>query len=73
MENVNIPQDSIWAQKDEIDSKKVYKKVNFDTKNYLNVKLKENKKNGYFGKLDGGIANEEYHQAQGIYNFFKDN
>lgn len=41
MENVNIPQDSIWAQKDEIDSKKVYKKVNFDTKNYLNVKLKD--------------------------------
>ena len=38
MENVNIPQDSIWAQKDEIDSKKVYKKVNFDTKNYLNAK-----------------------------------
>lgn len=29
MENVNIPQDSIWAQKDEIDSKKVYKKSKF--------------------------------------------
>lgn len=39
MENVNITQDSIFAQKDELDSKKVYKKVNFDTKNYLDTKL----------------------------------
>ncbi|MDB5121128.1 MAG: TonB-dependent receptor [Sphingobacteriales bacterium] len=37
----------------------------------INIKLKENKKNGYFGKLDAGLATSEYTQSQGMFNAFK--
>jgi len=36
----------------------------------LNIKLKENKKNGYFGKVDAGVGNDGYYQLQGMYNKF---
>ncbi|QKJ31365.1 TonB-dependent receptor [Mucilaginibacter mali] len=36
----------------------------------INIKLKEDKKNGYFGKLDGGIATDKYYNAQAMYNRF---
>lgn len=38
----------------------------------LNVKLKENKKNGYFGKADIGLGTDGYYQGQAMYNRFKD-
>ena len=37
----------------------------------INIKLKEGKKNGYFGKLDGGQATDAYTQSQGMFNAFK--
>jgi len=37
----------------------------------LNIKLKEDKKNGYFGKIDAGIGNDGYYQGQLLYNKFK--
>ncbi|PST85126.1 TonB-dependent receptor [Pedobacter yulinensis] len=37
----------------------------------LNIKLKEDKKQGYFGKLDGGAGTGEFYQAQGMFNYFK--
>lgn len=37
----------------------------------INIKLKEDKKNGYFGKLDLGGATDEFYQAQGMFNAFK--
>lgn len=37
----------------------------------INIKLKDDKKNGYFGKLDLGGATEEFYQAQGMFNAFK--
>ena len=37
----------------------------------INIKLKEDKKRGYFGKLDGGAGNDEYYQGQGMINVFK--
>jgi hypothetical protein len=36
----------------------------------LNIKLKENKKTGYFGKVDAGVGNDGYFQGQGLYNNF---
>lgn len=36
----------------------------------LNVKLKEDKKNGYFGKLNGGIGTNDFYFGQGMYNRF---
>ncbi len=36
----------------------------------LNIKLKEDKKNGYFGKVDAGIGLDNYYQFQGMYNKF---
>jgi hypothetical protein len=36
----------------------------------LNIKLKEDKKNGYFGKVDAGIGTDGYYQGQGLYNKF---
>ncbi|MDB5158559.1 MAG: TonB-dependent receptor [Mucilaginibacter sp.] len=36
----------------------------------LNIKLKEDKKNGYFGKVDAGIGNRGFYQGQGMYNRF---
>jgi len=37
----------------------------------INIKLKEDKKNGYFGKLDGGIGTDGYYSGQAMYNRFK--
>ncbi|QEM12307.1 outer membrane beta-barrel family protein [Mucilaginibacter rubeus] len=37
----------------------------------INIKLKEDKKNGYFGKLDGGIGTDGYYQGQALFNRFK--
>lgn len=37
----------------------------------LNIKLKDGKKQGYFGKLDGGAGNDDYYQGQGMFNAFK--
>ncbi|EOR95317.1 : hypothetical protein [Arcticibacter svalbardensis MN12-7] len=39
----------------------------------INIKLKEDKKNGYFGKLEGGAGNDGYYQAQAMLNSFKKN
>src|SRR5204863_8777049 len=33
----------------------------------INIKLKEDKKNGYFGKLDGGIGTDGYYQGQALF------
>lgn len=37
----------------------------------LNIKLKEDKKQGYFGKLDAGAGNDEFYQGQAMFNAFK--
>lgn len=37
----------------------------------INLKLKEDKKNGYFGKLDAGGATDSYYQTQAMFNAFK--
>ena len=37
----------------------------------LNIKLKEDKKQGYFGKIDAGAGNEDYYQGQAMLNAFK--
>ncbi|MFD2161969.1 TonB-dependent receptor [Paradesertivirga mongoliensis] len=37
----------------------------------INIKLKEDKKKGYFGKVDAGGGNSEYYQGQGMFNAFK--
>lgn len=37
----------------------------------INIKLKEDKKNGYFGKVDGGSGNDEFYQGQVMFNMFK--
>ncbi|MDB5014391.1 MAG: TonB-dependent receptor, partial [Daejeonella sp.] len=37
----------------------------------INIKLKEGKKNGYFGKLDAGQATDGYMQSQAMFNAFK--
>jgi hypothetical protein len=37
----------------------------------INIKLKEDKKNGYFGKIDAGIGTDGFYQGQGLYNKFK--
>ncbi|QPH37791.1 outer membrane beta-barrel family protein [Pedobacter endophyticus] len=36
----------------------------------LNVQLKEDKKNGYFGKVEGGIATDKYYSGQAMFNRF---
>ncbi|MGI4728775.1 MAG: outer membrane beta-barrel protein [Janthinobacterium lividum] len=36
----------------------------------INIKLKEDKKNGYFGKLDIGAATDKYYQEQLLFNKF---
>jgi hypothetical protein len=36
----------------------------------LNIKLKEDKKSGYFGKLDGGIGTRDFYSGTGMYNRF---
>ncbi len=37
----------------------------------INLQLKENKKKGYFGKLDAGGGTDGYYQQQGMINGFK--
>lgn len=37
----------------------------------LNVKLKEDKKNGYFGKVITGLGTDGFYQGQGMFNMFK--
>jgi len=37
----------------------------------LNLKLKDSKKNGYFGKLGTGAGNDGYHDSQAMLNIFK--
>jgi hypothetical protein len=37
----------------------------------LNIKLKEDKKNGYFGKVDAGGGSGEFYQGQAMINAFK--
>ncbi|QJD98104.1 outer membrane beta-barrel protein [Mucilaginibacter robiniae] len=37
----------------------------------INIKLKEDKKNGYFGKVDGGVGTNKYYQTQAMFNAFK--
>lgn len=36
----------------------------------LNVKLKEEKKNGYFGKVQAGAGNKDFYEGQGMFNRF---
>lgn len=37
----------------------------------LNIKLKEDKKKGYFGKIDAGATPDDFYQGQGMFNYFK--
>lgn len=37
----------------------------------INIKLKEDKKQGYFGKADVGAGNAEFYQGQAMFNAFK--
>ncbi|MEO6149094.1 MAG: outer membrane beta-barrel protein, partial [Mucilaginibacter sp.] len=37
----------------------------------INIKLKEDKKNGSFGKVDAGIGTKKFYQGQLLYNTFK--
>ena len=37
----------------------------------INIKLKADKKNGYFGKLEGGAGTDGYYQSQLLFNRFK--
>jgi len=37
----------------------------------INIKLKEDKKNGYFGKIDAGAATDDYYEGQFLFNRFK--
>ncbi len=36
----------------------------------INVKLKEDKKHGYFGKVEGGIGTDKFYQNQIMFNIF---
>lgn len=36
----------------------------------LNIKLKEDKKNGYFGKVQGGYGTKDFYQGQAMFNKF---
>ncbi|HEX8607592.1 MAG TPA: outer membrane beta-barrel family protein [Pedobacter sp.] len=37
----------------------------------INIKLKEDKKNGYFGKIDIGAGTDKFYQGQAMVNIFK--
>lgn len=37
----------------------------------INIKLKEDKKNGYFGKVEVSGATDKYYEEQGMFNYFK--
>jgi len=36
----------------------------------INIKLKEDKKTGYFGKVDAGVGTDGFYQAQALFNRF---
>ena len=38
----------------------------------LNLKLKDDKKKGYFGKVEGGVETNEFYQNQGMLNIFRE-
>jgi hypothetical protein len=38
----------------------------------INIKLKDGKNQGYFGKVDIGSGNDKFYQGQGMLNIFKD-
>src|SRR5690606_26211068 len=42
-----------------------------ETTKTINIKLKEDKKNGYFGKVDAGGGTDKYYQGQAMFNAFK--
>lgn len=42
-----------------------------ETTKTINIKLKEDKKNGYFGKIDAGAGTDKYYQGQAMFNAFK--
>jgi hypothetical protein len=37
----------------------------------INIKLKDDKKNGYFGRLGAGVATDGYHDSQAMFNKFE--
>lgn len=37
----------------------------------INIKLKEDKKNGYFGKVEGGLGTDKFYKGQAMFNAFK--
>lgn len=37
----------------------------------INIKLKEDKKNGYFGKVTGGVGTDGYYETQALFNIFR--
>ncbi|MFD2285445.1 outer membrane beta-barrel protein [Pedobacter petrophilus] len=37
----------------------------------INIKLKEDKKSGYFGKVDAGYGTDNFYQGQALFNRFK--
>nr|WP_294870993.1 outer membrane beta-barrel family protein [uncultured Pedobacter sp.] len=37
----------------------------------INIKLKEDKKNGYFGKVEGGLGTDKFYKSQAMFNAFK--
>lgn len=37
----------------------------------INIKLKEDKKNGYFGKADASLGTDRYYKGQAMFNAFK--
>lgn len=37
----------------------------------INIKLKENMKKGYFGKVDAGYGTKDFYQGQAMFNYFK--
>ena len=38
----------------------------------INIKLKADKKDGYFGKVDAGVGTDDYYQSQLLFNLFKE-
>lgn len=41
------------------------------TEKTINLKLKEDKKKGYFGKIDAGPGTDDFYSLQGMFNIFK--
>ncbi|WEK19127.1 MAG: outer membrane beta-barrel family protein [Candidatus Pedobacter colombiensis] len=50
----------------------VFTGINDDkTEKTINLKLKEDKKKGYFGKIDAGMGTDDFYGLQGMFNIFK--